>query len=78
MVSEKQVLEFLKFKDQVYISNLINLLYDDTNLGDSVSICLYCGPVSVKKNGKGPNGNQRYYCNDCHKLFNERTGTISY
>jgi len=36
--------------------------------------CLHCGSHSVKRNGKY-RGRQRYLCHDCHKSFNDTTGT---
>jgi transposase-like protein len=29
--------------------------------------CYHCGSENVKKNGKAPNGKQRYHCKDCHR-----------
>ena len=30
-------------------------------------MCYHCGSENVKKNGKAPNGKQRYYCKECNR-----------
>ena len=77
MISEKQVIDFLKSKDRSYIDNLISLLDnhpDNHDLSDLV--CPICGSIHIKKNGKDSNGHQRYLCKDCHRTFNDRTCTL--
>lgn len=37
--------------------------------------CIYCESEKVVKNGKHPNGHQRYECKECKKGFCETTGT---
>lgn len=29
--------------------------------------CYHCGSENLKKNGKAPNGKQRYHCKDCNR-----------
>ena len=29
--------------------------------------CYHCGSERLKKNGKAPNGKQRYHCKDCNR-----------
>ena len=29
--------------------------------------CHHCGSENLKKNGKAPNGKQRYHCKDCQR-----------
>jgi transposase len=31
--------------------------------------CRYCRQDRVVKNGKAPNGSQRFYCEDCQRSF---------
>lgn len=78
MITEKQVIDFLKTKSKQYIDHFIEsvLLYSNCNDDASTRICPRCGSSSVKKNGKNSNGRQRYYCHDCCHSFNERTGTL--
>ncbi len=38
--------------------------------------CLRCYSSRVKRYGKYRRVFQRYYCNDCHHTFNDKTGTI--
>jgi transposase-like protein len=40
--------------------------------------CLLCGHHKTQKNGKMPNGHQRYYCPNCHKTFSEKFNTLYY
>lgn len=78
MISEKQVVEFLRSKDKDYIFRLIALVFklDDRYDGNGYSACPICGSIHIKKNGKDKHGNQRYYCKDCHKSFNNKTNTL--
>lgn len=80
MISEKQVVEFLKSKDKDYVNRLIASLdkYDDFGYKSLHSTCPICGSTHIKKNGKDRSGHQRYFCNDCHKSFNDRTHTLFY
>lgn len=45
----------------------------ETRFSDGL-VCLHCGSVSVKKNGKY-RARQRYLCKDCGKSFNDMTNT---
>ena len=77
MVTEKQVINYLKTKDRNYIDNLIHSLEKAALTSESkTKACPICGSISIKKNGKDSNGNQRYYCHDCHRSFNDKTGTF--
>lgn len=77
MISEKQVIDFLKTKDHSYIDHLISLLKNDENNTDvSDRVCPICGSCHIKKNGKDSYSRQRYICKDCHKTFNDRTYTL--
>lgn len=38
--------------------------------------CPFCGSVAVSKNGKRPDGVQRYICKDCGKSFTVRSNSI--
>jgi transposase-like protein len=40
--------------------------------------CLLCGHPKTQKNGKMPNGHQRYYCLNCNKTFSENFNTLYY
>jgi len=33
--------------------------------------CYHCGSKAIKKNGKAPNGKQKYKCKDCGKASRE-------
>lgn len=80
MISEKQVIDFLKNKDNKYIENLINSLSIEEDsidaIGDSKKICPICGCLHTIKNGKDEHGHQRYLCKDCNKTFTAKTGTL--
>lgn len=55
MITEKQVVQYLKNKDQDYIDNLLERIKNSCSINvKSVSkiICPICGSSSVKKNGK--------------------------
>lgn len=39
-------------------------------------VCPFCGSATVVKNGKRPDGMQRYRCKDCGKSFNIRSNSI--
>lgn len=39
--------------------------------------CPNCGSISIKLNGT-KDGNQRYYCKDCHKSFSDNNNSIVY
>jgi len=43
-----------------------------------IPICHFCNSRDVIKFGKQKNKVQRYQCNTCHKIFNERYGTLFY
>jgi transposase-like protein len=34
--------------------------------------CYHCGSENLKKNGKAPNGKQRYHCKDCGRASREQ------
>lgn len=77
MISEKQVIDFLKTKDKSYIDDLFSLLNHNLHNSDSSDpVCPICGSLHVKKNGNDSNGRQRYLCKDCHRTFNNRTHTF--
>lgn len=78
MITEKQVINYLKTKDKQYIKNLVTSLEKITPVvpNTEAKACPICGSISIKKNGKDSNGNQRYLCHDCHRSFNDKTGTF--
>ncbi|WP_296876810.1 IS1 family transposase, partial [Thomasclavelia sp.] len=80
MITEKQVVDFLKNKDISYIENLMSLLtrQDFDVFHDTVGVCPVCGSSSVIKHGKDKHNHQRYFCRDCHKTFTSKTGTLLY
>ncbi len=81
MITEKQVIDFLKMKDHQYIENLIQsltIIKPIEDLDTSKKVCPRCGSISTKKNGKDDNDQQRYFCNDCKKSFISKTGTLLY
>ena len=76
MITEKQVVQYLKKKDQDYIDNLLERIKNSCSINvksESKIICPICGSSSVKKNGKDSYENKRYFCNDCHRSFSENT-----
>ena len=79
MITEKQVVQYLKNKDQDYIDNLLERIKNSCSINvksESKIICPICGLSSVKKNGKDSYEKQRYFCNDCHRSFSENTKTL--
>lgn len=79
MITEKQVIDFLKTKDNDYIQNLIQSFdFHSDDIYHKEKICPRCGSSLIKKNGKDKYDHQRYYCKDCHKSFSDRTGTLLY
>lgn len=77
MISEKQVIQYLKNKDQEYINNLMNKITNSHQNSDHLNgTCPICGSVNIKKNGKDAYNQQRYLCKDCHRSFSENTGTL--
>lgn len=78
MITEKQVIDFLKTKDHSYIENLISSLTDQDPVTshNMTGICPVCGSSSIIKHGKDKHDRQRYLCNDCHKTFTSRTRTL--
>ena len=67
MITEKQVVQYLKNKDQDYIDNLLERIKNSCSIyvkSESKIICPICGSSSVKKNGKDSyeNINQRTLC----------------
>lgn len=79
MITEKQVVQYLKNKDQDYIDNLLDRIKNSCSINvesESKIICPICGSSSVKKNGKDSYEKQRYFCNDCHRSFSENTKTL--
>jgi len=50
----------------------------DKENGEEKIHCPYCRSKDVIKYGHQRNGRQRYQCNSCGKVFNERYGTIFY
>ena len=66
MITEKQVVQYLKNKDQDYIDNLLERIKNSCSINvksESKIICPICGLSSVKKNGKDSYEKQRYFCN---------------
>ena len=66
MITEKQVVQYLKNKDQDYIDNLLERIKNSCSINvksESKIICPICGSSSVKKNGKDSYEKQRYFCN---------------
>jgi len=45
---------------------------------EEIPCCPFCDSGDVIKFGKQRNKVQRYQCNTCHKIFNERYGTLFY
>ena len=81
MINEKQVIQFLKEKDQDYIRNLLVMVSKsktDIDQNSNLKSCPFCGSISIKKNGKNSFDQQRYFCNDCHKSFSDSTGTLTF
>lgn len=79
MITEKQVVQYLKNKDQDYIDNFLERIKNSCSINvksESKIICPICGSSSVKKNGKDSYEKQRYFCNDCHRSFSENTKTL--
>lgn len=78
MITEKQVINYLNTKDKTYIDHLVKSLELDTPIvsDSNTKECPICGSISFKKNGKDSNGNQRYFCHDCHHTFNDKIGTF--
>ena len=79
MITEKQVVQYLKNKDQDYIDNFLERIKNSCSINvksESKIICPICGLSSVKKNGKDSYEKQRYFCNDCHRFFSENTKTL--
>ena len=57
MITEKQVVQYLKNKDQDYIDNFLERIKNSCSINvksESKIICPICGSSSVKKNGKIP------------------------
>ena len=79
MISEKQVIQFLKSKDQDYVNNLVAKLFVKDVSIDTIGgaiVCPNCGSLHTKKNGKDSTGQQRYICHDCNKSFVKSYGTL--
>ena len=53
------------------------IIFKDKNR-DEIPCCHFCNSKDVIKYGKQRNKVQRYLCNTCHKIFNERYGTLFY
>jgi len=45
---------------------------------EEIPCCHFCNSKDVIKFGHQKNKVQRYQCNTCHKIFNERYGTLFY
>ena len=43
-----------------------------------VVICYHCGSENVVKNGKAPNGKQKYLCRNCGRQSREDPGSNAY
>lgn len=79
MITEQQVINFLKQKDTRYINNLMNMLLGPATPNNDrhfKKICPRCGSSKTKKNGKDSSNEQRYLCNDCGKSFGDKDGTL--
>ena len=64
MITEKQVVQYLKNKDQDYIDNFLERIKNSCSINvksESKIICSICGSSSVKKNGKDSYEKQRYF-----------------
>lgn len=64
------------FQINNYVNSLIKSKHKEYKIDSSgMPACPYCGSKIIKKNGKLPNGNQRYLClNDkCRKSFSSNT-----
>ena len=53
------------------------IIFKDKNK-DEIPCCPFCTSRDVIKYGLQDNKVQRYRCNTCHKIFNERYGTLFY
>lgn len=75
MITEQQVISFLKSKNLSYVESLISSLKQIPTSVDNTSFfcCPECGSISIKKNGKDSSGNQRFYCHDCKHTFTYKT-----
>lgn len=76
MITEQQVISFLKGKGTSYIDSLISSVKETSNHFNDLTLtyCPKCESVSFKKNGKDDDGNQRFYCHDYHHTFTYKTG----
>ena len=43
-----------------------------------VIICYHCDSENIVKNGKAPNGKQKYLCHDCARQSREDPGSNAY
>ena len=41
-------------------------------------ICYHCGSENIVKNGRAPNGKQKYLCHDCARQSREDPGSNAY
>ena len=54
------------------------IIFKDKNGEEVIPCCPFCNSGDVIKYGSQKNKVQRYRCNTCHKIFNERYGTLFY
>ncbi len=40
--------------------------------------CYHCGSVNLRRDGKAPNGKQKYFCRDCKKSSRKNPGSRAY
>ena len=43
-----------------------------------VITCYHCDSENIVKNGKAPNGKQKYLCHDCHRQSRENPDSNAY
>lgn len=76
--------------DLSIIKSFLDELYANINLSKhsnhdiiqrehkKIFVCPICGSLHIVRNGKTPNGAQKYICRDCKKSFSDTTNTIVY
>lgn len=58
------------FNEQTYVSILTSIRWEEGLR------CPYCGSTDVYSHGNYESSFCRYFCNCCHRTFNDKTGTI--
>ena len=75
MITENQVINYLKYKDENYLNKFTELLYEQNyeDIDPSHNKCSIFDCIHFKKNRKNKNLHELYLCLDCHISFSDIT-----